>query len=388
MHPRCSPLLLLLLAASAALLASAGNTGDDDIWFVGNVSGAADEASWHQRVTGAARWSRGAFFYSRSLDASVNASSQSAAAHLALDSIWAIGEIPRGLCPISWLSYFDVDVDLSHTSDWAKLDVSSVGGFTTIAALAIVERDPNNNVIQRASLRESADLWYNMTEVRLSKHWKTVEWMAFSRAGWMVKLKFIVSDVIGVINQANAVVAPRSLVVSMDVFNWPYRSTRNFMSLVYAAAVGNETWDSHTVVTNKGATNNVYFSLSNTAIVDGRSVEVDISGFSNATWESTFESLLLRLQMFLVFKDDWRVKTVEVAFPAGAKHVSHSVALGNGVDPTNAPRSTGSDNDNGRSSHKTAVAVAVTLGVALVVVVAVVAVVMARRSSGRRYSSF
>ena len=86
------------------------------------------------------------------------------------------------------------------------------------------------------------------------------------------------------------------------------------------------------ISTNSG--NSLYFALSSEAVVDGKTVNIDISQFVSVDFAESVKATLLK--SFLeasTIGSDFETKVVTVSFPAGAASIQYDPTIGNGQLP-------------------------------------------------------
>lgn len=153
-------------------------------------------------------------------------------------------------------------------------------------------------------------------------------------------MTFISSDNVGYVQYQNqdvgAIVTPKTLESIVEINNYPYRSSSNYLTLTMGTATGNFDVVASASASNLisgGGEDQVYFALSNVAVVDGSKKFVTISGFSKITGSNSY----IEGQAKGKYGGSFSYATVSVDFPAGASKIIYDPTIGQGTPPTINP---------------------------------------------------
>jgi len=301
--------------------------------YSGNVTGWSD-SKWNEfqfRKTSLFKISiplvfSGAWF--TSIAANVNSSSTS--------SSGLFGSVYAGLqiAPTSALAFYTTNFDYSNIN-YYSFDVSASAGFIGTEYISITEKSGNTVV----NVKNLKNLIWTLGDSQSSNglHYVTIKGTEFF-SNFQVIVTFISSDNVGYVNYQNkevgAIVTPKTIESIVEINNYPYKSSSNYLSLTMGSATG-----SFNVVASASASNmisgsgdnQVYFALSNDAIVDGNKVSVAVSSFATV---STGTNSYIEGQAKGKYGGSINVVTVSVDFPAGATNIVYDPTIGQGTPPT------------------------------------------------------
>jgi len=244
------------------------------------------------------------------------------------DAMWGEAYIQQSSYPTAWLAYAEWGI----YNDSNQIDVNGAKGYVANTYLAMEENAPNGTLVRRQSLKEgwgSTGIQWDTANSGVSGELKYVSFNGGIKGqSWVIALTFVVSDVVGVIDLADATVTPKSLESIVSISNWPYQDVENTLTLVMAVATG-EAHVKGKIVTSGSDASKVYFSLASQATVQGSKQDVTVSAFSSGEFSSTIDSNC-EAQLKAVYGSKSQVQLVHVTFPAGAADILYDPTLGAG----------------------------------------------------------
>lgn len=302
----------------------------DFINFKGNVSLTGDKDSWNFRQTSMSAWDYdpldgdGAKFSSISIGRTEHS--------IEGDTVWGEAAVQTTYPPIAWLAYASWGL-YNDSNDW---NVGGASGYVASAYVALEETAPNGTVVRTQSLKEgflSSGLQWDTTNKGVNNELKYITLTGgIQNQPWSVALTFIVSDVVGVIDKADAVVTPKSLESIVEIKDWNYKDSANTLTLVVAAATGEVSVKGSALVSGGDADDDqVYFALAKKAVVGGKKEDVHISHYADADFDATFANPNFKFQIQGVYGSKSSCKLVRVTFPAGASDILYDPTIGAGA---------------------------------------------------------
>jgi len=315
-------------------------TATPSYYYEGNASFSQKAAGtdWEFRETALSTWNLllwlGANFESISVGGTRNSASG--------DVVYGAASVNVGAFPVAYLAYFDASIGWNSSQNWAQASVNTSAGYIGCAYLKLIEQDAKGNVVQNSSLMYTYDLLklspyfpYVQTESSTSG---SLKWVTFQAQWtnptqpWTFSLSWIVSDVLGLLNQGNAVLSPKSLESVVSIQNWPYLSSSNTLSLVIATATGQGSSQDSAYVTGTGV-NQVYFNVNKNAVVGGTLTPVQISGYTKGDFQADLGNADMQAQVVGKYGAQASLQLVTVTFPAGASDIVYDPTIGVGSVP-------------------------------------------------------
>jgi len=166
-----------------------------------------------------------------------------------------------------------------------------------------------------------------------------------SKGALTLKISFIYSDVVGVLNViGTAVVTPKSLESVISIQNYPYADNGNSLRLnlgVGTAAGSVSVQGSVTHLSSGSGQTGTFLTLDHVASVNGASTPVSISAFTDGNGQADFGNSLLQAQINAKYGAGASFKFVSVTFPAGSANIVYDPSIGAGANP---PTSSGVKN--------------------------------------------
>eukprot|EP00026_Physarum_polycephalum_P009642 Phypoly_transcript_09771.p1 GENE.Phypoly_transcript_09771~~Phypoly_transcript_09771.p1 ORF type:complete len:365 (+),score=69.72 Phypoly_transcript_09771:198-1292(+) len=252
--------------------------------------------------------------------------------------------IVLGAFPFAYLAYFKGSYNISLDGQaFASADMSASAGYVGNAALWLEERDPNNTLVATRSLESKLNIGtddgmtYSLSES--SQPTDAVQYVTFtgasndeSASNFGVKITYLASRVAGILagdGVKDVPVVPGSVESIFTINNYPYKSLQNKVSLVLAVATGSADV-SASGRTVQDSNKQVYFSVSENALIGGNQASVSISGFETGSFSDVGNSNF-QDQVTQKYGAKAAIKLVKVTFPAGAANIVYDPSLGTGV---------------------------------------------------------
>jgi len=325
--------LLFLVVCLGFVAASLGSIG-----FVGNVSASGlgtDDVQYRRTTVG--QWSFGTLtsgVYFNSISLGRTQFSEEG------DAVWGASWVGLVDVPLGFLSYWEEQANWDSGTDFINLNVSASAGFIASAYLALEERFPNDTIVAVQSLKNTLNPFgfqWSLTSTGTGADTR-IKYAQFTgttvTGNWNITLTHVISNVVGVINLANAVVSPKSFETIVTVNNWPYNSTQNHLVLILGAGSGSASGDSYSVISGSGS-GKVYYRVGSTAVVNGVTKNVVSSGFSSDEYFGYIgylENSTVFAQLNGKFGAQATFQLVSIKFPAGASQIIYDPDVGSG-DP-------------------------------------------------------
>lgn len=314
-------LVLCLVAVNAQLV----------INFERNVTGSKTNSDWSFRKTAIASWDlspligTGVYYSSVSLGGTKNSVNG--------DALWGSSYVVTGGFPVSWLAFWDATVNFGAGTDWTKVDVDAAAGFIANSYVALLEKDPQGNIVGGSSLQQQLfGLSYDLVEE--GSNVNGLKWISFkgssSQNPWTITITYVLSDVVGVIDYGDAIVGPKSLESIISIENWQYKNKDNTLSLVIGVASGDISTEGNLIISNPNTDNQVYFRAATEAKIDGTSKSVTVKYDSTTNYTQFFGDANILTQLQGVTKGSYTLKVATVTFPAGSNKIVYDPTVGAG----------------------------------------------------------
>jgi hypothetical protein len=314
-----------------------------DFSYYNNISVTPTTYGWQYRRVDLTAWSSSFWLgasYS-SLEAEVKNGSSSASQDLIVGAI----SVNLGSNPFGFISYFQSAAtwNISKTTPSEFVNATAValsGGYVGSIYLSIEEVNPAGVVVASQNLRDAlfpspqAGLFWNVsggnsTDANL----KYVTFTGVPPAGFgnfSVAIDYVASTVVGVLNQANAVIGPKVFESFFSIRNWPYHARTNSLVLVIGVGTGNFTLStSGRSIISVNASSQVYFSLSNLVSADGLTKSAEIAYTPSTPASITNQDFYSQLKSKYGKSATYTVATI--TFPPGATNIIYDPALGAGL---------------------------------------------------------
>jgi len=282
---------------------------------------------------------------------SIDASGANSSAKAAADIIIGGGLLPTILNPpIGVLAYGNgeaaISVDLksflTNLVENSNLDANFAGGVVAMAALSMYECDPDNKKVGDAvtfisnnplDVCDPKDI--NGDEGNLVGYTCTYSPLKTSAE---ITATFVTSKKAGVLEYGETPVSPRSLEMIMEVKKFPLSDKKNHVRMdigLLTASGAGSVEGSANVVHRKGK-EDLYVAASQHAIVDGKSVKVEVDVKSGSTDLDSKVTGILKVAL----GGNIDAQIAHVDFPAGATDFVYDPAAGAGKDVYEAGAST------------------------------------------------
>ena len=233
--------------------------------------------------------------------------------------------------PTAWMVYYspsDISQDLP---DGVSASVQGAASFICTIFSRIDEVDGNGNVNKSTlfgDLNWSKGTYQNDTTGQLS-------WITFTSSGnpFTVYITFAVSKVVGKLNPGGSTLTPQNMETIIELEGYQYANQNHHLNLVlYIAAaasqVANAFTNTQTLIAGNGDSE-AYLKFSNQATVDGKTVNVDVSGYADQNVDLS-ESGNSYIQDQLKTNSNLQVtsRLVTISFPAGASSIFYDPSMG------------------------------------------------------------
>jgi len=307
-----------ILVAALVAVASASLAETQDWTFKGNLSDLEKSGEFTYRfssltaspIAGFATW----------VSASIKAHSSSSG-DTGADINTIVGQMYKGGIlqpPWNWLAF----VKAAYTGTPAGGDFAATAGALAMAYLSLNEVDPNGKVVTENSLKHG----WSLSNV---KPWGTdlsVVNMTATINSAEVVFTYVTSNILGQLNYANAIVSPKSLECIMEINGWAYQNPLNHLEMKIGIATIDATVKGNAIITKKGKAD-VYFTLSDTSIVNGTVHDVEVTKYI----EGSFESPTLDIWVKALVGTNYKTRITTIKFAAGGKTIIYDPALAQGT---------------------------------------------------------
>jgi hypothetical protein len=272
-------------------------------------------------------------------------------------------------CPPTLLmAFFNVSSQtsgfLQTTTPWSASISESVSVVGKVL-YSVVEVNPSGNVVNTYLFQ---DLGWSYTSPQTLNAQKNLQSMSLSAgigSSGKITITYAVSAVVGVISPGNTVITPTSIESYVEISNYPYASSSNYLNLTIfvgyvseSAAVSGTT----TLTTSSNGPDQIYVNFAGTATINGITRGVTVSGmadsYSTANLPGYFGSQLATHASLTA-----SARQVIVSFPAGASDIEYDPTIGFGAPAGSAGLSGGAI---------AGIVIGCVVGVALIVIIIVV----------------
>jgi hypothetical protein len=262
---------------------------------------------------------------------SVNVNANSATS----DGLFGTAYAGFGIPPSGYLAFYDSASSWSITSDFVDANVSSSRGFVGSVYASIQEVTPQGNISQTLQLKSMTWSMESSNTGNGSLRYASFLGTSSSQPNLSVRVTYVVSDVVGVLNVAGqAVVTPKSLESIIQISNYSYADSQNFLRLnigVGTAASTVSAQGSLVRLVSGDGQNSAYFTVDGTAQVNGQPTQVSI--VTQATSKAGFGNDNLAGQVNSKYEGSADFKIVTVSFPPGATEIILDPSIGAGSPP-------------------------------------------------------
>lgn len=245
--------------------------------------------------------------------------------------------------PGSFLGYWSSNGSISdYKNDNQLLNIDYSGSDSLVAHsyIGLVETDANGTVVDGFDFDKL--LWV-ITDSSVSGDLKYITYTTLGASGVKIAITFAISDHVGVLSLAGAIVTPKVVESIVEIKNYAYKNSNNNLTLVMVGATGSGSVSKNVLITGSGSAK-VYLRLNTTAIVNNGNADVSIATSAAVVDDQGFNFLLRKK-----FSQSLTIQWYNVTFPAGASDITYDPSVGSGEPATPA----GSTDSNGVASEKT-----------------------------------
>jgi hypothetical protein len=229
-----------------------------------------------------------------------------------------------------------------NPNDYTQANTSAAAGFIGKTFISLDEVDGQGNVQNTISLK---GLLWSTVDKSVGQGGLRYLTIQATQAGMTVKISFIYSDVVGVLNViGTAVVTPKTFESIISIQNFPYKSTANSVRLnlgVGTAAAAASVQGAVTHLVSGSGQTGTFLTLDHVASINGAATPVSISAFTNGNGQLDFGNDILKAQVVAKYGAAASFQFVSVTFPAGATNIVYDPSIGAGASP---PTSSGMKN--------------------------------------------
>jgi len=254
-----------------------------------------------------------------------------------------------GTLPFAFVSYFQSAVNWNISANTPSQFVNSTAvalssGYVGTVYQAIEEVNAAGVVVQTQSLRDAifpspkAGLFWSLTSSNTTGpnlRYVTLTGVPPSGFGnFSVSLTYIGSTVVGILNQANTVVGPKTFESVISIKSWPYVAKTNKIRLVLGVGTGNVTFSAsgRSIISFNG-TSQVYFSLSEEVVAEGVTQSAEIAYTPSTPAAIANQDFYSQLKS--KYGNSASFTTATITFPAGATDILYDPAMGAGENMEN-----------------------------------------------------
>jgi len=241
------------------------------------------------------------------------------------------------LAPTATLAYYTANFDYSKISNYFNFNVGASAGFIGTQYIYVTEKS-GSSIVSQKSL---GNLIWTLSN---SANSGALHYVTFKGSdpnpfsSFQVLITFISSDNVGFVNYsyASALVTPKTLESIIEINNYPYQSQSNYLSLTMGVVTGNfqvsGSVSTNNVISGTGD-DQVYFSLSNEATINGNSVSVTVSSFTQGSDTISGSNSYIQAQAQGKYGGSINSLIVSVDFPAGSANIVYDPTIGQGTPP-------------------------------------------------------
>jgi len=243
--------------------------------------------------------------------------------------------------PGAFLGYWSANGSISgYNNNNQLLDIDYSGSDSLIAHsyIGVVEKNANGTVVDGFQFDKL--LWV-ITDSSASGDLKYVTYTTLGPSGVKLAITFAISNHVGVLSLAGAIVTPKVIESIVEIKNYAYKDSKNTLTLVMVGATGSGSASNNVLITGSGSSK-VYLRMNTTAIINNGNADVSIAT-STAVVDDQGFNLLLKKK----FSQSLTIQWYNVTFPAGASDITYDPSVGSGEPATPAGSTT---NTNGVTS--------------------------------------
>jgi len=275
--------------------------------------------------------------YISSLSVDINANSAT------FDGLYGAAYTGITLSPSAYLTFvYSSSQWQVNGNNYAQANASASAGFIGQTFISLDEIDstgnPKNTIYLNSLPWSAVDNSVGQGGLR----YLTVQ---ATQGTLVIKISFIYSDVVGVLNVVGtAVVTPKTLESVISIQNYPYANNGNSLRLnlgIGSAAGSVSVQGQVTHLVSGNGQSGTFLTLDHVASVNGAATPVSISAFTDGQGQLNFGNSYLQGQVVGKYGAGASFKFVSVTFPAGASNIIYDPSIGAGANP---PTSSGIKN--------------------------------------------
>jgi len=259
------------------------------------------------------------------------------AASATSDGLFGTAYAGLNIAPSAYLAFYESAANWNVGIDYTDANVSSSKGFVGSVYISLEEVTPQGNVSQTVQLKSMSWSMESKSTGDGGLRYVTFLGTLSSQRSLNIRVTYIVSDVVGVLNvTGETVVTPKSLESIIQIDNFTYTDVQN--SLRLNIGVGSATSSVQAqgtfvnLVAGDGASG-AFFSVASVAQVDGRVTPVQIAAKVAAQADASFGNSNVAGQVSARYEGAADFKIVSATFPAGASQIVLDPAIGAGAAP-------------------------------------------------------
>jgi len=263
-----------------------------------------------------------------------------------LDGLYGVAAAPflnlTPKSPYAWVLFINAAAQWTGgtpTSNVTTAAVSASDAFVGKVFISLDEVDANGNVVQTIFLKDLQYLIVDNGPLTGNLRYATFEGKQSLLGAFSVKITFLASSTVGVLNVGPlSVMTPKSFESVVNITNFPYISTANSVRLnlgVITQAATAQFTAQYTHLAGGTGNSATYFSLNTQGLVGGAVSKVKISAFQtvNATATATWNIGDVTAMATAKYANAVSFNVVSVTFPAGATSIVYDPTIGAGAAP-------------------------------------------------------
>jgi len=253
------------------------------------------------------------------------------------DGLFGTAYAGFNIAPSAYMAFYDSAANWHVGTDYTDANVSSSKGFVASVYISLEEVTPQGNVSQTIQLKSMSWSMESKNTGDGGLRYATFLGTLSSQPSLNIRVTYIVSDVVGVLNVTGApVVTPKSLESIIQIDNFTYTDTQNSLRLNIGVGSATSSVQAQAnvvqIVAGDGQSA-AFFSVSSVAEVDGRVSPVQIAARVAAQGSASFGNSNVAGQVNARYEGNADFKILSATFPAGAAHIVLDPAIGAGAPP-------------------------------------------------------
>jgi len=302
----------------------------------------------------------GSFTLAAYASAEVSASGTNTSGQVSGDLIVGAIKFYSGIVPVSFMGYINAqinanrNVDSVSNSDVTSFNYTAAAGFILTAYAKIEERGPAGAVVRSIELKNlvwdvaagnsSGGLHYIKLHASNNINPLTPNLHNLLKTGESIGMTFLISEVLGEVTfeSVTTAVTPKSLESIIDINGWTYVTTANHLVLVCGVATGAAAGSSAGMVTvsSGSGANQVYAHFDGHVDVSGTKKSVTVTATKTSNFGLITDDADIQATASSVYKGQFNLQVVEIAFPAGADKITYDPTIGSGTPLASSAQTT------------------------------------------------